>query len=139
MMTRRTLIIVCMLGLATLGGCVERLLTITSRPAGAIVYLNGEEVGATPLTREFTWYGTYDVVLRKTGYQTVTGAQRMEAPLHDWPPLDLAAEYLWPFTLEDHVCWHFELEPFVTPEPNAVIERAAEMREEVLGSEPEGG
>lgn len=138
-MMRHCYTIGCLVMLAVLGGCVERLLTVTSRPAGAIVYLNGQEVGATPLTREFTWYGTYEVVLRKSGYETFKGARRAKAPLYDWPPLDLAAEYLWPFTLEDHLCWHFDLEPYAAADPNDLIERAEELREETVGAEPEDG
>src|SRR5262249_46782603 len=38
-------------------GCgVHRSLTIKSDPAGALVYLNGLEVGRTPVTRDFLWY-----------------------------------------------------------------------------------
>lgn len=44
-------------------GCVERTITITSEPSGALVHLNDEEVGRTPLTVPFTFYGVYDVRL----------------------------------------------------------------------------
>ena len=44
-------------------GCVQRTISITSRPSGALVHLNDEEVGRTPLTVPFTYYGTYDVRL----------------------------------------------------------------------------
>ena len=50
------------------GGCgVERTLQIESNPPGALVHLNGEEVGRTPMRKAFVWYGTYDVQLRKDG------------------------------------------------------------------------
>ncbi|MEX0776779.1 MAG: PEGA domain-containing protein [Phycisphaeraceae bacterium] len=55
-----------MLGLLTivsiaLAGCVERTISITSEPSGALVHLNDEEVGRTPLIVPFTFYGVYDV------------------------------------------------------------------------------
>ncbi len=43
------------------GGCVERTVTITSEPDNALVYLNDEEIGRTPVTVSFTFYGVYDV------------------------------------------------------------------------------
>ena len=50
------------------GGCgVERTLQIESDPPGALVTLNGNEVGRTPTRKEFVWYGTYDVQLRRRG------------------------------------------------------------------------
>jgi hypothetical protein len=46
------------------GGCVERHLTVGSNPSGAILLLNDVEVGRTPTTVTFEWYGDYDVKLR---------------------------------------------------------------------------
>ena len=62
-------------------GCVERVITVTSRPAGAIVWLNDQEVGATPVTVPFTWYGTYDVVLRMNGYEPIHAPKKAATPL----------------------------------------------------------
>ena len=42
-------------------GCVQRSITITSDPPHAIVWLNDEEIGRTPVTVPFTFYGKYDV------------------------------------------------------------------------------
>lgn len=49
--------------LFVLAGCIERTITVTSKPAGALVYLNDEEIGRTPVTVPFTFYGVYDVRL----------------------------------------------------------------------------
>ncbi len=56
-----------LLALCLLTGCVERLITVKSTPAGALVYLNDEEVGRTPVTVPFKFYGTYDVRLEHEG------------------------------------------------------------------------
>ena len=70
-MKYQPIILITALTIISLNGCVERFITVTSKPAGAIVWLNDEEVGVTPVTVPFTWYGEYGVVLRKEGYQTL--------------------------------------------------------------------
>ena len=59
-----------LLFVAAVTGCnrVERNLQVTSNPPGALVYLNGQEAGRTPMNKSFVWYGTYDVQVRKEGY-----------------------------------------------------------------------
>jgi hypothetical protein len=64
MILPRRLVLPGVLGAATLlAGCVERTITINSEPQGALVYLNDEEVGRTPVSVPFLYYGTYDVRL----------------------------------------------------------------------------
>jgi hypothetical protein len=60
---------ICLLliALVCLGGCIRRSITITSQPAGALVWLNDEEIGRTPVTVPFTYYGVYDVRLEHEG------------------------------------------------------------------------
>jgi hypothetical protein len=48
----------------------QRTVDITSDPL-VLVYLNGEEIGRTPLRYDFIWYSDYDVVLRKDDYETL--------------------------------------------------------------------
>ncbi len=49
--------------LGVLCGCVTRTISVTSQPVGALVYLNDEEVGRTPLTVTHRFHGVYDVRL----------------------------------------------------------------------------
>ena len=55
------LIAVCLIASLFLGGCVERKLTINTEPQGAVVFLNDEEIGTSPVTASFEWYGDYNV------------------------------------------------------------------------------
>src|SRR4051812_21539996 len=55
----------CSLFAFLLSGCVHRVVTVQSDPPGALVYMNEEEIGRTPVSKEFLWYGNYDMVLRK--------------------------------------------------------------------------
>lgn len=117
-----------LLAVLGLGGCVERTITVTSTPDDAVVWLNGEEIGATPVTVGFTWYGDYEVVLRKGGYETVRAPRRAEAPLYQVPPFDLFAETLWPGTLVDAHEWHFDLAAIEPTDPNTLVERARRLQ-----------
>ena len=58
-------ILLCLFGCATLGGCVLRSLTVNSEPPGAMVYLDDELIGETPVTTTFTYYGTRKITLEK--------------------------------------------------------------------------
>jgi hypothetical protein len=126
----------CMLiALFAAGGCVERTLSVTSDPPGALVYLNDQEVGRTPLKRDFTWYGTYEVIVRKDGYRTLKTTASVIAPIYEWVPLDLLFE-LSPFTFKDHRNLKYSLSP---EEPAAqddagLLDRATELRGDLQSS-----
>jgi hypothetical protein len=94
------------------GGCVERKLTIVTNPADAVVWLNDEEIGATPVTVNFNWYGDYRVRVEKTGYAILNTHQDLKRPLHDRFPLDFFAECLWPGKIVDNYTWTFDLKPY---------------------------
>src|SRR5438477_10191182 len=100
----------CILIAISVAGCVDRLLTIRSDPPGALVFLNGVEVGRTPVTRDFTWYGTYDVALRKEGYDTVKAHSKVIAPWWQWVPIDFFAEVA-PVRLKDQQTLTYTLSP----------------------------
>jgi hypothetical protein len=112
-----------------LPGCVERKLSINSQPSGALIFLNGEEVGRTPMTTDFTWYGKYDVAVRKEGYETLQTTTRVKAPLWQWVPIDLFAEIL-PFHFEDSHQVEYSLKPLTTRpvDEEQLLKDAQEMR-----------
>ena len=53
-------------------GCVQRRMTIRSSPPGAMVYVDNQEIGTTPVSTGFTYYGTREFRLVKDGYETLT-------------------------------------------------------------------
>jgi hypothetical protein len=124
-----------------LGGCVERRLVIGSDPAGALVLLNDREIGRTPISVPFTWYGDYDVRLR---YEKNVGTtedpkivryylhthQTTVAPWYEIIPLDLAAALL-PARIQDEQVWAFHL-PEVQEQTDAeLIERARTLKSQM--------
>lgn len=127
---RRIGLITLLVAMVLVGGCVERYISLKSEPTGATVWLNGEEVGTTAATTAFTWYGAYEVVLRKDGYETLRTVRRAEAPIYQWPVLDLFFETVWPGTLVDEHEWDFELQEYSPADHNRLINRALQLREQ---------
>lgn len=128
---------VFLLALLPLSGCVERTMRISSDPQGARVFLNDEEVGVTPARVSFLWYGDYDIILRKEGFETLKTHYRLDALWYQYPPIDLIAECLIPTTIKDErVLPTYQLEPATVPPMPEVIERAVQAREQALGQEP---
>ncbi|HMN96576.1 MAG TPA: PEGA domain-containing protein [Phycisphaerales bacterium] len=117
------------LGAALLAGCVRRTIDITSEPSGAMVVLNEREVGRTPVTVEFTYYGTYDVRLALDGHEPLLTSGEAVPPLWDNVPLDFVAEAL-PARLDSTVRWHYVLEP---ARDAGLLERARELKAEAEG------
>ena len=127
------IVIVLVFASLSLTGCVRRTLTVTSDPPGALVHLNGVEVGRTPMTRDFTWYGTYDVVLRKEGYETLKTRGKVIAPWWQWVPIDLAAELL---PLHDKHTLAYTMKPYTEAsfDPQQMLARAERMRTQLRSS-----
>ena len=111
-----------------LAGCVERRLTIVTEPKEAVVWLNDEEVGTTPVTVNFNWYGDYTVRVEKSGYEILNTHRVLQRPTHDKFPFDFFAEVLWPKKIVDEYTWKFELEPFQQASPEELIEAAQDMQ-----------
>ena len=131
-----------LLGLAALllTGCMQRTLSITSEPEGAIVWVNDVEVGRTPVQTSFTFYGTYDVRVRKEGYQPVSTSKVARTPVYEYPPIDFVVMAM-PWRTNTKIEWHFDLEPIaeVTDPAQAeadLLERADELRSATTAGRP---
>lgn len=115
----------------SLAGCVERRLTINTRPQGALVTLNDEQIGVSPVTVPFRWYGNYGVRITKDGYETLDTARELKAPLHDYPPFDFFAQVLYPGRIVDSYEWTFELQPKEYPTREQVLRNAEALRSQL--------
>lgn len=124
-----------LLAVSLLSGCVERKMSITSEPSGALVYMNGREIGRTPIQTDFTWYGDYDVQVRKEGYQTLKTVTFVKAPVWQWVPLDLVAELMpWHPTDRKNLHYHLEPMPSLDTPSDTLLERAATLQAQVESS-----
>ena len=127
--TYNLLLVGFLLAVFLLAGCVERRLTIVTEPSEAVVWLNDEEVGTTPVTVNFNWYGDYSVRAEKSGYEILNTHRVLDRPTHDKFPFDFFAEVLWPKKIVDEYTWEFELEPFRQASPDELIQAAQEMQQ----------
>jgi len=113
-------------------GCVRRSITITTEPTGALVFLNDQEIGESTVTTDFVWYGDYDVVIRKEGYETLKTHTLVPAPWYQHIPIDFFAEVLWPGYVHDHHDRHFVLEPDKVITSDELIEQANRIRRRAI-------
>jgi hypothetical protein len=113
-------------------GCVERKLTINTNPSGAVVLLNDEEIGVTPVTVSFRWYGDYNVTLRKPGCQTLQTHRKLKAPWYDYFPFDFVVQDLYPFQIVDSYEWSFDLQP-QNPDTSGSRQELIEAAEQMKG------
>jgi len=111
-----------------LGGCIEREMTITSEPEGSLVFVSDVEVGRTPLTMPFTWYGDYDVILRHEGCETLKTHAHVNAPWYGLPPADFFASIA-PWTIHDRRYLHFTMEEARIPTDEQLLENAEAFRQ----------
>lgn len=111
-------------------GCVIRRYTIRTEPPGATVIVNDEEIGPTPVSKAFTYYGDREVTLIKDGYATKTVIQPVPAPWWDNLLTEFFSENLVPFTLRDEREFAYQLEPAQPPASSDLYGRAEAMRAE---------
>ena len=91
----RTILFIAASLLLSQTGCVHRRVTINSNPAGALVRIDGKDIGYTPASMDYTWYGTREVQLLKDGYETQTQLIDISAPWYQRFPLDFVAITSW--------------------------------------------
>ena len=121
----RLILTICCLTL--LGGCIQRTITVTTEPAGALIHLNDEEIGRSPVTVPFEFYGTYDVRIEHEGYKTLhTGAEAV-GPWWELPVVDLVAEM---GDRRVEIEWDFKLEANEEVDPVELLKRARKLRSE---------
>src|SRR5262249_5405462 len=92
-------------------GCVERILVVRTDPPGARVLIDGQEVGDSPHTESFVYYGTREISVRADEYVTRTEMVEIDEPWWQEPGIDFVSEVLWPFTERDEHEVFIRLEP----------------------------
>jgi len=110
-------------------GCVRRRMTINSNPPGALVYVDNYEIGTTPCSTDFIYYGTRNIRLVKDGYETLAVQQPISAPWYQIPPLDFFSENLVPGEISDQRQLNFTMVPQNVVPTGRLLERAEELRQ----------
>lgn len=109
-------------------GCVQRRLTIRSNPPGAVVYVDNQEIGTTPISTDFIYYGTREIRLVKDGYETLTVMQPVTTPWYEIPPLDFVSENFVPGEIRDQRTFTYNLVPQMVVPTDILINRAEQLR-----------
>jgi PEGA domain len=113
-------------------GCVRRRLNVRSNPAGALVYVDNQQIGTTPCSVDFTYYGTREIRLVMPGYETLTVNQPIPTPWYQIPPLDFVSENLVPTNIRDNRTVTYNLSPqLIVPTPQ-LLDRANQLRQEAM-------
>jgi hypothetical protein len=109
-------------------GCVRRRLTVRSNPPGAMVFVDNQHIGFTPCSVDFTYYGTREIRLVKSGFETLTINQPIPTPWYQIPPLDFVSDNLVPANIRDNRTVSFNLQPQVLSPVEEIITRGSELR-----------
>lgn len=111
------------------GGCVERRYTIRTNPPGALAYVNGEEIGTTPVSRSFTYYGDREITLVQDGFETQRVVQPIKAPWWDNLFTEFFSENLIPWTMRDERDMTFQMVPSQVMPDATLRDRANDLRQ----------
>lgn len=109
-------------------GCVQRRMTIRSNVPGAQVYVDNYEIGRTPVSTDFIYYGQRDIRLVKDGYETLKVKQTVNAPWYQYPGLDFFAENVWPWEVRDERNFNYQMQPQYLVPTETILSRAEELR-----------
>ncbi len=118
-------VVVCACGT----GCVQRRLTIRSNPPGALVYIDNYEVGTTPVSTDYIYYGTRKIQLVRDGYETLTVKKWIAPPWYEFFPLDFVSENMIPFEIRDERAMDFAMLPQTVLPPEQLLGRAENLRQ----------
>jgi hypothetical protein len=122
-------------------GCVSRLLTVKTEPSNALVYIDDELIGESPVTMPFTYYGTRKIMIERKDedgvltHERTIAFEKIKAPIYEVFPLDFFSELVWPFKLKDDQVLSLNLvalEPLsIKEQQEKVLKNAEELRQRV--------
>jgi hypothetical protein len=109
-------------------GCVDRRFVVTSNVPGAQVTVDGDQLGPAPVDARYEYTGKREFRATAPGYDPLVQIVSFEPRWFDYPGLDLFAEVLWPFRIEDVRRVHLELQPAQTVAADQIQAGAESLR-----------
>jgi hypothetical protein len=109
-------------------GCVDRRFVVTTNVTGAAVEVDGQPLGPTPVDAAYVYAGKREFRATAPGYEPLNQLVNFEPKWWDYPGLDLFAEVLWPFRIEDVRRVHLDLQPVVPRSPEEIIAGAEALK-----------
>ncbi len=110
-------------------GCVQRRMTIRSNPPGATVFVDQVEIGTTPVSHEFIYYGSREIRLVRDGYETLTVLQPTARPWYQFPGIaEFVSENMVPQEIRDEQVFVYQLTPQRSVPTEQLLGRAENLR-----------
>ena len=100
----------------------------SQQSARALVYVDDYEIGVTPVSTSFIYYGTRKIRLVKDGYETLTVMQSIPSPWYEYVPLDFVSENFVPGQIRDQRVLDFQLKPQMLVPTDQLLQRAEQLR-----------
>ena len=97
-----------------------------------MVFVDNQQIGTTPCSVDFTYYGTREIRLVKPGFETLTVNQPIPTPWYQIPPIDFFSENLVPTKIVDHRTVSYNLQPQLIVPTEQLLDRANQLRQETL-------
>ncbi len=107
---------------------MQRRVLVNSNPEGALVTIDHQPIGHTPVAVPFTYYGTREVRIEMDGFQTQKIKHRFVPPWYQIPPLDFITDNFWPREINDDRLLDFQLTPLEIVDENYLLDRAGQLR-----------
>jgi hypothetical protein len=93
-----------------------------------MVYVDKQPIGLTPVSTNFTYYGTRSIEVVKDGYRTEKFLRKIHPPWYEVPPLDFVSETLWPFEHRDERIIDVQMSPEAIVPNEALIASGESLR-----------
>lgn len=127
-MKKFSFMILCLTTLLLVSGCVQRRMIIRSQPEGAFVTIDNQQMGLTPISIPYTYFGTREVKLEKDGFKTIKVQQRLDPEWYERFPVSLVSENFAGREIRDERVMDFQLEPKTQVQENQLLQRANDLR-----------
>ena len=94
--------------------------------------VNGEAIGYSPVSKDFTYYGTYEITLVKDEFETVTAMQKINPPWYQKFPVDAVSDNLLPFHVTNRNEFLYQMKRQLVVPNQEILGRANGLRSEAL-------
>lgn len=123
--------LIVLLSGALQSGCIRRVLMVRSDPEGALVSIDRQTVGQTPVAVPFTYYGTREIRLEKDGFELLETKERFRPPWYDIPPLSFLTAHFSLRERRDVRNLDYRLTPKAMVDESELLQRAGQLRTDV--------
>lgn len=108
---------------------MQRRLTIRSNPPGALVRIDNHDIGITPCSTDYIYYGTRHIQLVRDGYETLSDYRWIGPPWYEIPPIDAISENAIPWEIRDERIIDYTLLPQQVVPTQQLLGRAENLRQ----------